>query len=503
MQKTRILNHLLFISKQLPSIFKIGNVSMIRSIIHVSTIAAILIGISDKANAQRCDCKKIYNWTKATFEQKDAGAQYVIQHAGKTAYNKHNATFAMRIAKTTDKAICATTINEWLSFFRKGHLGFYAIEDENTGKSLKHYPTVDSKIETNFKIYLDTQKGSMLEGIWESDAYRVGIKNIQGVFTGFILESSNKEWQHGQIKFTINKDLTGTYYRGDHSATTFKKAELTAGNVLKVDNACFRKVFPETKMNANTEFYFESINSAIPFARKINNARWYIRLPSFDATQKPLVDSLILALKSEITSTKNLIIDIRDNGGGAGKTYNELLPLLYTHPIKTTMWEYYSTPLNNERWKNWLNNPDVASEEKPYLRSVCAQLDANIGKFVYIYNKETEIYRQQQSFANPVKIAILINGGNGSAAEQFLLSARQSWKVKLFGKPTCGVLDISEMNQVKSPDGNFILFYCLTKSLRLPEYPIDGIGIQPDFYLDDSVGQDEWVNYTNKFFEGN
>jgi hypothetical protein len=37
------------------------------------------------------------------------------------------------------------------------------------------------------------------------------------------------------------------------------------------------------------------------------------------------------------------------------------------------------------------------------------------------------------------------------------------------------------------------------RAMRLPDYPVDNIGIQPDMYLDSSV--EDWVAFALKYIE--
>ena len=68
-------------------------------------------------------------------------------------------------------------------------------------------------------------------------------------------------------------------------------------------------------------------------------------------------------------------------------------------------------------------------------------------------------------------------------------------KVKLFGTSTMGVLDVSNMDFVPSPCGEFQLGYSLSTSMRIPDFTIDEHGIQPDFYMDSGIPEHEWVSY--------
>ena len=64
------------------------------------------------------------------------------------------------------------------------------------------------------------------------------------------------------------------------------------------------------------------------------------------------------------------------------------------------------------------------------------------------------------------------------------------------------MLVISNMYQTDSLSGVFTLHYSLTKSLRIPHMAIDGVGIQPDYYLDSELPLYEWTSYAQKILEG-
>ena len=68
--------------------------------------------------------------------------------------------------------------------------------------------------------------------------------------------------------------------------------------------------------------------------------------------------------KELILKTPNLIIDIRNNGGGSDRSYTELLPILYTNPIRKVGVELLSTSLNNQQMLDFINDPAYRFDEK-------------------------------------------------------------------------------------------------------------------------------------------
>ena len=64
-----------------------------------------------------------------------------------------------------------------------------------------------------------------------------------------------------------------------------------------------------------------------------------------------------------------------------------------------------------------------------------------------------------------------------------------------------GMLDFSNMYNVTSPSGIFWESHCLTKSQRIPDFAIDGKGLQPDYYIDKTIPLYEWVQFVSEYFK--
>jgi C-terminal processing protease CtpA/Prc len=123
------------------------------------------------------------------------------------------------------------------------------------------------------------------------------------------------------------------------------------------------------------------------------------------------------------------------------------------------------------------------------------KLSKHIGMFVNLDSVEVSVDTYDSVYSYPKNVGIIINQNCGSTTEQFLLAAKQSKKVKLFGTPTFGALDISNMNFVDSPCKDYKLGYCLSKSLRIPNFTVDDKGIQPDFFIDRTIPDFKWIDF--------
>lgn len=67
--------------------------------------------------SQNCDCKATFEWVKETFENNDAGFQYIIDKKGEELYNVHNQMYFTKVNLIENPEECETIIREWLTFF--------------------------------------------------------------------------------------------------------------------------------------------------------------------------------------------------------------------------------------------------------------------------------------------------------------------------------------------------------------------------------------------------
>lgn len=476
----------------------------------IKIICLIFITSSSFSFAQNCNCESNYQWVKETFEENDAGYQYIIDKKGISAYQAHNDDFLKKIKNAKSDTECTETIYDWLTFFRSGHFSIKMIEKENqqakpqpavtTIKSKTELVTVDLK---KFEKEVLSKKDPDIEGIWETEPYTIGIKRFGEVYKGFIIRSGAENWKPNELKLTFNIDRTkGTYYVRDKSGQEIHNMRLVGKNYLEINDFILKRVSPKFEKEEEIETHYQATTAQKPFLKELNRTTLLLRIPSFNGALRKDIDSVITTNQSKIESTENLIIDIRNNGGGSDNSFAKIIPYLYTNPIRSVRTQFYSTKLNNQRMLDLYENYQkygIPVEEREYLKKAYDKLSQNLGKYVSLQDDGNlvGINKMDKVSPYPKNVGIIINNGNGSTAEEFLLAAKQSKKVKLFGTTTAGVLDISNMYFVNSPCNEFKLGYALSKSFRIPDMAIDGKGIQPDYFIDKTIPDYQWIDFVN------
>ncbi|WP_313000324.1 S41 family peptidase [Chryseobacterium gleum] len=473
----------------------------------IKTLLLIFIS-SSFSFAQNCNCESNYQWVKKTFEENDAGYQYVIDQKGAPAYQAHNNEFLNKIKNVKSDTECQQIIYDWLKFFRSGHFSISKIDNtsqQNPTAAVENIKTEMVKVDLEkFKKEVLTKKDSDIEGIWETGPYTIGIKKFGDSYKGFIITSGAENWKPYELKLVIKADKnTGTFYLRNKSAQEINNIRLIGKNYLGLGEFTLKRISPQFEKEESIETYFETIKAQKPFLKVLNKTTLLLRIPSFNGALKKDIDSVIAANQSKIESTENLIIDIRNNGGGSDSSFDKIIPYLYTNPIRSIRTQFYSTKLNNQRMLDLYENYQkygIPEEEREYLKKAYDKLTRNLGKFVSLQDDGNivGINKLDKISPYPKNVGIIINDGNGSTAEEFLLAAKQSKKVKLFGTTTAGVLDISNMYFINSPCNEFKLGYSLSKSFRIPEMAIDGKGIQPDYYIDRTIPDYQWIDYVNE-----
>jgi hypothetical protein len=221
-----------------------------------------------------------------------------------------------------------------------------------------------------------------------------------------------------------------------------------------------------------------------------------LRLPDFGDRYKPAIDSLVDANRARLLATPYLIVDVRGNGGGWTGSYEEsILPLLYTDPILVHGMEAWASE-GNIAYARELLASDRAEGIKRAIRALLPRMEANRDEFVPI-TQDREI-RLDTVYPMPQAVSLLVDRGCASTCEQFVLDARQSRKVTVIGtENTGGFLDYGNVRRVSLPSGRRVFQVPTARSRRLPETPLDLVGIAPKVRIPE--GEADAVEFARRY----
>lgn len=417
------------------------------------------------------------------------------------AYQYFKASLLDKVKRSAEKD-CFQHLKDYISYFRDGHIFFL---DEASYLRTAKINKIET-LKTNEQLLRKLKaSGDSLEGVWKNEEFKVGIvKQKSDQYKGFILASSDKNWKVGDVLFTLeekqalklfNTNLTAfldTYTLKNSSTLYFNKTR----NYFIKDNL--------DTLNAND--IANSINKLLGiYVEKLTKTTTLIKLKNFDYPFVERIEKLITDNKVLIGDSENLIIDLRDNGGGTTDAFVPLLPYIMTGNTRRMNIEYWISDFlisGMEKYRNGLavNAKNEANRER--IEKLLGYYKQNIGKFVLNPGTKAISIDTVELVKNNIKqIVFLTNKKIGSAAESLLLLAKQSKKVKLMGTPTQGVLDYANAYLTSYEYDGHPLILPTYRSLRLPDFPIDNIGIQPDVYLDNSVA--DWVKLAISYLESN
>lgn len=214
------------------------------------------------------------------------------------------------------------------------------------------------------------------------------------------------------------------------------------------------------------------------------------------------IEKIMADNQNTIENSENMIIDVRNNLGGTDDAYAKLLPYINTNPTRVLSQEFLVTQTTIDEYQHWLDiTPDDNEnlEDKKSVREFIAKCKGKMGEFIQPENIAIYIDNVKPAEHSPKQIVILVNRNTASSGEGFVFKAKQSKKVKIMGTPTYGALDYGSTNIFDFGCKNYTLMLPTWRSMRLPEYPIDNIGIQPDIYLDKSINN--WIQFAVDYLE--
>ena len=457
-----------------------------------SIIAFLILVISSSSFSQdNCNCEQSLSLLIKKMESEYPG--FKEKTTDTIMYRDFKDRLIIKSENIKDSD-CSDLLKNYLSYFRDPHV--YLIQTNETQDSQADKPsetTVDITLDDFYKQI--SKSNDELEGIWKSSSYKVGVIKISNEYQGFIIEASNNNWKANEIKFRLMEDGKGNYYMGDHSVVedTYEQFDECI-LYFKNYNISFIKELPVPKLSED-EIRLKLDKLIGFYFTKLTDRTSLLCISSFEDPYVERIEKMVSDNQQAIENCENLIIDIRNNLGGTYDAYDEILPYILTNNIRGVGQEFLVTQTLIDDVESWFD--DEAGKEE--ARRWISMFEGNIGKFVNTDTSDVYISEIKIAEHSPKQIAILVNKRTASSGEAFVLEGKQSKKVKIFGVPTYGALDYGSASLFDFGCPNYKLQMPTWRAMRLPDYPIDNIGIQPDIYLDKSVK--DWIQFTVEYLE--
>ncbi|BDX39646.1 hypothetical protein CYCD_30010 [Tenuifilaceae bacterium CYCD] len=467
--------------------------------------------------AQEIECLTDFEFLVKKIKDDYPGYAQKVSNENITKLLDLEKTIRNRIVKYPDS--CIYYLNNYTDFFKDKHLRVKKVSGNAIVEKMQNLSDYGENYLVNYdSLKKTTMNTNGLEGIWEDFSDKIAIIRISdGNYVGIAINVYGRVKGQIMLKFiedSVNwfKVIEYSNIKG-HGTSDYIASLHLDGKVLEIHG--YSKYVRETEsmaynhalLSSYIPLYPNGINTYI-VALSLSDSTFYIRLPSFNNAG---IETIVKKYWKEITIRPNLIIDIRNNGGGLDNYYQVILDLLYTKPYERKGVEWYASVGNIKLFEDALRKKEIRNGEDgiKWTQELLTTMKSSKGKFVIhpLMGSDKTITRDTV-YPLPCKVGVIINENNASSAEQFLLSAKNSDKVMLFGnKNTAGVLDYSNAVQVSFPSKNYTLLYPMTRSRRLPDYPIDNVGIAPDVIipLKETVQLydriDDWVYFVQNYLE--
>lgn len=470
-----------------------------------------------RLQAQNNDCLSDFEFLVKKIKNDYPGYDQKVTNENKNKLLVLENSIRLKIANHPDS--CYRYLNEYTDFFRDMHLRVRKSNSDNTLVNRNsNYSTIIVANLNYDSLRMATMNSYSIEGVWQnySEKFAV-IKKSDGGYFGIALnvygfEKNQLMWKFIKVGDNSFKVIECINEIGNGTSSYLASLNL-GGKVLEIHE--YSKYIRVTDSEAYNVALLSSYiplhpngTNTYPVALSFSDSTFYLRLPSFYGKT---TETLVKKYWEDIISRPNLIIDIRNNGGGLDEYYQILLKLLYTKPYESKGVEWYASEGNIKIFEDALTQGNFRDGEvgRRWIKELLEEMKAHKGKFViHPQMGSDKIVTRDTIYPFPRKVGIIINENNASSAEQFLLAAKNSDKVIIFGnKNTAGVLDYSNADQISFPSSKYKLIYPMTRSRRLPEYPIDNIGIAPNIIipLNETVQLydriDDWVYFVKNYLE--
>lgn len=449
-------------------------------------IIFFLLGVSILTFAQEkndCGCSLNLKEIITDIEHNYPGYKDKTKNENLRAYQAIKEKALRDAAKVLERENCFYVITTYLDFFKDNHIIF-----TDRKLSPKQVLLKDTGIKTNKKLV------NQLTGTWRrrSDSLTIEIINESTsrntlLYRAYILKSKDTA-KIGYVHFDLignENEFRIRNYSGWLTNDLLRGRRLD--QLLIEPNGIWEKIIPQANHHRKTTPLANNNKFNYQF---LKNNTYYLGIPAFSTNEKKfdslVVNEMIPAIVAK--QAEHLIIDLRNNVGG-NSSFFSLIRLIYEKPFTLPGDFVLSTPTMISKYQK------SAEAGSSYYQKMLSKLTANVGGLV---QRDSLSIAFKEVYQYPKTVSIIVNENCASSTEYFLILAKYSSKVKIYGRHTAGTLDYSELLQPeKLSCPGYTYMRPTTKSFWTATKPIDNKGIIPDVDLS-KYPDDEWLDIVIK-----
>ena len=473
---------------------------------HLLLLALSLLARISVAQSTACGCAQDFDFVVSYLERNLPAYRHDVTARNQLSYTRFKQEWRRNAVQATSERQCLPILDAYVEFFRDQHTSISGPDGPNVNPQ-------DTAAVARFRRSAAYQDAEMvrlakqqqqpltaIEGQYQTtdSTYVIQIQPARTKFrdyVGVLVASRTPLWAVGQVKLELKRKPNKQGYRviqyqRNHAPTILDDVQLVQGHLT---GTSWRKVGAPAQLPGPESY---------PVFRQLTAATAYLRIPSFGGQRQAQLESVYRQVKAGSLQGKNLLIDVRGNGGGSDDNVEPLLPLLLTSAFQDDLLEeYYVTPDNIARLTEYYRGmqKDSGNYGAAALTKIRATLrwlrQAPPGQFL------ADPAVAHRTFAappttGPARVAILYDRGCASSCETLLFWARHSTKTLLLGENSGGYVGYGNIFTIPTPCYQFQLS---STTLRLPnQLAYEVTGVPPAIRL---TPDEDWLTQAVRIVE--
>ncbi|MFT3884643.1 MAG: S41 family peptidase [Flavobacteriales bacterium] len=428
----------------------------------VFVLLLAMLSLHGAASAQ-CDCVTAYDSIRAYYETNHPGLNTWRGTADEVSYQHAADSLRAEVVRLRPEAECGIYLQRYVHLLKDHHSysGFTIPQqpnvDENDSIAVQAFLHSEAYRSTSY-IQLDTATvlprlralpREAVEGVYTDGAnYTLAVvPSTDPAYdqAGVVLWSQSRLWSPGMVKMQLkhlDADRYVCVFRLRYHVPMYAIIRVSGGRMTDIG-------YSKQGGPAQEPYAF----------RAIDDSTSYMRIASFDGALHAQLDTFYAAHDAEVSAKRNLILDLRGNGGGAEGCWAGLIGYFYSAPIPLVQADLLAAPGNIARYAE--NAASVRADSASQDQRWAAVLEQQVAKMRAVpagsfvpWNDGPPgwiNFGDEPVPARPARVFILQDAGCASATESLIYYAtRHNPRVITIGTNSGGYMAYGNVMETRT-----------------------------------------------------